>query len=129
MIVLTKGTTNSNIALTLTELTTIDNVTYLIEFTEDITNDKFYLISTDTSVHKKRFNQFEIVEGVNDPLNGSIILGDIGFYKYNVYEQEGNSLDPTGLNIVERGKMKLLGEGTEFKRNEQTTSFKTYEPS
>jgi len=129
MILLTKGVTNNNIALTLTELTTIVNVTYLFEFINDLSNVAYYFIGEDTSLHKKRYNQFSITEGINDPLNGSIELGDVGFYSYKVYEQDGNSLNPEGLNVVEVGKMKLLGGNQEFKRNEQTTTFKIYEPS
>ena len=128
MILLTKATTNNNIAVTLSEFTTITNVTYLFEFINDMTNVSYFVISPDTSVHKERFNEFAIIEGVDDNLNGSLILGDVGFYKYKVYEQEGNSLNPTGLNIVEVGKMKLLGDNQEFTRNEQTTTFKTYDP-
>lgn len=127
MIILRKGQVNSNIALTLTELTTISNVTYLFEFKNDTTNNYYYVISEDTSVHKARFNEFEITEGVNDQLNGSVELGDVGFYTYKVYEQEGNSLSPDDLNVVERGKMKLLGDSQEFARNDINTTFKVHE--
>lgn len=129
MIKLTKGIVNNNIALTLTELSVIANPNYLFEFTNDLTNVAYYFISADTSLHIKRYNEFSITEGISDPLNGSIILGDVGFYTYKVYEQSGTSLDPTGLNVVEVGKVKLLGENQEFTRNEQTTTFKTYDPS
>lgn len=127
MIVLKKGQVNSNVALTLTELTTISNVTYLFEFKNDTTNNYYYVISEDTSVHKDRFNEFEITEGVNDQLNGSVELGDVGFYTYKVYEQEGNSLSPDDLNVVESGKMKLLGDNQEFTRNDINTTFKVHE--
>ena len=109
MIKLTKGTTTSNIALTLTEKVTLSPVYFLFEFKNDTSNTKYYVISADTSTETERYNLFSITEGVDDQVNGSVILGDSGFYTYTVYEQSSSSnLDPSGLSIVETGKMKLL---------------------
>lgn len=127
MIKLVKGVINEGIALTLNEFVTLSNPNFLFEFKNDMTNDKYYFISPDLSAYKDRYNLFNITEGINDPLNGSIVLGEEGFYKYKIYEQEGTSLDPDGLNVVEVGKMKLIGEGQEFNRNEIDTTFKVYE--
>ena len=45
----------------------------------------------------------------NNPTSGSLDLGSPGFYNYKVYEQNSTTnLDPTGLNKVEEGKMKLI---------------------
>lgn len=132
MIKLTKDTTNSNIALTLTEKVTISNPVFLFEFINDVSlSTKYYVISADTSTETQRYNLFEIVEGVDDPTNGSVILGLEGFYKYNVYEQATGStnLDPTGLTVVESGKMKLLGDNQTFTKNEISREYVAHNPS
>jgi len=127
MINLVKNQTNNNIALTLTELSELSNPFYIFEFTNDTTNVKYLFISEDLSNNKQRYNLFNITEGVDDVMNGSVVLGDTGFYKYKIYESETETLEVEGLNVVEIGKVKLIGEKQEFARQEQTTTFKTYE--
>ena len=129
LIVLAKNTTNENIALTLTEFTTITEVNYLFEFINETTQEAYYCISADLSHYKNRYNLFTIIEGVDAPLNGSLILGGHGFYRYNVYEQEGTSLDPTGLNKVESGKMRLTNGNESYPTHTITTTIKVHEPS
>ena len=109
---LKKNQTNSNITLTLTEKTTITDANYLFQFTSDQTKEDYFLICQDlaTTEQKKRFNLFDITEGVDDPLNSKVILGLSGRYHYYIYEQASDTnLDPTGLTIVERGIMTLKG--------------------
>jgi len=130
MIKLIKDTTNSNIALTLSERVTLDPVVYLFEFVNDMSNVAYYVISSDTSLHTTRYNEFEIIEGVDDALNGSLILGDEGFYKYTIYEQSNPlNLDPTGLTVLERGKMKLIGDSQTFIKNTIDTDFIVHDPT
>jgi hypothetical protein len=130
VIKLTKGQTNSNIALTLTEKVTLSPVYFLFEFKNDTSNTKYYVISADTSTETERYNLFSITEGVDDQLNGSVILGDSGFYTYTVYEQSSSSnLDPSGLDIVENGKMKLLGTAQSFTEHSITTEYVTHDPT
>lgn len=130
MIKLTKATTNSNIALTLTEKVTLSPVYFLFEFINDMTLTKYYVISSDTSTETERYNLFSITEGVDDQVNGSVALGDEGFYTYNVYEQSSSSnLDPSGLTIVETGKMKLFGDNQTFTKNSITTSYVVHDPT
>lgn len=130
MIKLTKGTTTSNIALTLTEKVTLSPVYFLFEFKNDTSNTKYYVISADTSTETERYNLFEITEGVDDQVNGSVILGDSGFYTYTVYEQSSSSnLDPSELSIVETGKMKLLGTAQSFTEHSITTEYVTHDPT
>lgn len=90
--------------MTLTETTTISNPEYLFEFINsqsDDNNDTQYCILTDNSSSTGRYNDFTIVDGtdVNFPNNGD--------YEYNVYEQANGSgnLDPTGLTLVEHGRI------------------------
>ena len=109
---LKKNQTNSNITLTLTEKTTITDANYLFQFTSDQTKEDYFLICQDlaTTSQKARFNLFDITEGIDDPLNSSIILGLEGRYHYYIYEQvSATNLDPAGLTIVERGIMTLKG--------------------
>lgn len=128
MIVLSKNTTNTNIAITLTELSELSNPNYLFEFINSTSLVKYYCISEDLSDFKERYNKFTIVEGIDDPLNGSLILGEYGFYRYNVYEQNGTSLDPTGLNVVEVGKMKLTNGNAEYPTHTIIDTIKIHEP-
>lgn len=108
MIVINKNATTEFVA-TLYELSQLTNPNYLFEFESDQTKTKYYCIITDTSTNKERYNEFSFVEGSDDPTNGSLILGSAGFYNYKVYEQSSSTnLDPTGLNVVERGKLKLI---------------------
>ena len=107
MIVINKNTT-TNFVATLFELSQLTNPDYLFEFESDQTKTKYYTIITDISTNKSRYNEFNFVEGTNNPTSGSLDLGSPGFYKYKVYEQNSTTnLDPTGLNKVEEGKMKL----------------------
>ena len=108
MIVINKNTT-TNFVATLFELSQLTNPDYLFEFESDQTKTKFYTIIADISTNKSRYNEFNFVEGTNNPTSGSLDLGSPGFYKYKVYEQNSTTnLDPTGLNKVEEGKMKLI---------------------
>ena len=61
------------------------------------------------STHIVRYNQFNFTEGVDDALNGKLVLTNSGYYDYFFYEQvSGTNLDPSlALNLVEQGKMRL----------------------
>jgi hypothetical protein len=108
MIVINKNAT-TNFVATLYELSQLTNPNYLFEFESDQTKVKYYTIISDISTNKPRYNEFNFIEGSNDPTNGTLILGSAGFYNYKVYEQASSSnLDPTGLNKVEEGKLKLI---------------------
>jgi len=91
----------TTIVITVTELTTIANPGYLFEFIEEQSDERLYAILADTSLSTQRFNEFTIVDGVD------VTFPIDGFYTYKVYEQEDGSgnLDPTGLNLVEVGRM------------------------
>lgn len=128
---LKKNQVNSNITLTLTEKTTITDANYLFQFQSDQTKEDYFLICQDlaTTEQKKRFNLFNITEGVDDPLNSSIILGLTGRYHYYIYEQvSATNLDPTGLTIVERGIMVLKGtQDSNYVSYEFDVKYKVYE--
>lgn len=116
MIVLIKNKTQ-NFIVTLFEKTTLTGVyEYLFEFQNDSTKEKYYFLSPNLSTNINRYDKFQFTEGVNDPTNGSLILGNGGFYSYKIYQQNtiGN-LDPDNAKgIVEIGKMKLIDKLNEF---------------
>jgi hypothetical protein len=129
---LKKNQVNSDIVLTLKEKTTITDPVYLFGFESDQTKVSYYCICQDlaTTAQKKRYNLFDITEGINDPLNSKLILGLQGRYHFYIYEQATGStnLDPTGLTIVERGIMTLKGDQvSNYKSYETDVTYKVYE--
>jgi hypothetical protein len=103
MIYLEKDSVNSFV-LTLTEVTTISNPFYLFEFEDEFnTNlDPLYWEGTDTSPYPERYNLFTF----DEPTDGVLIKGQ---YRYKVYESPTSTNDPTGLNMIEEGRMVVAG--------------------
>ena len=132
MIVLNKNST-TNFVTTLYELSILSNPKYLFKFTSDQTKQSYYTIIADTSTNKPRYNEFNFIEGVNDAVNGSLILGKGGYYHYQIYEQiSTTNLNPSGLNCVELGKMKLMDSADSPDFSSHTVSPSTnivYNPS
>jgi len=85
----------------------------LFEFINNQTKQSYTCICQDlsTPTQRARFNKFDIVEGVDDRLNSSLILGLAGQYVYNIHQQTSTTnLDPElSEGIVERGYMILEG--------------------
>ena len=114
MIVLQKATTNEDIVFTLTENSTLSNPYYLFEFISE-GNTSYTCISADlgTEAQKARFNKFTIIEGVDDRTNGSLILGNTGVYRINVYEQiSSTNLDVDNASFVEYTIGRLIDSET-----------------
>lgn len=111
MIQITKNATN-NIALTLTEKSTLTSPDYLFVFQSDETRDSYEFIAADTSSYTDRYNLFAIVETSTnpDPLSGEIELPLVGFYTYTIYEQNSSTnLDPANATgVVEVGKVQVV---------------------
>jgi hypothetical protein len=104
MIVYTIGTQSDTI-VTLNESTTISNPYYLFVFTNVSTKVQYKIIvnsASDTSEYPERANIYTF---------NTITLfatAQAGQYSYEVYEQSSSTnLNPTGLNLVECGKMLL----------------------
>ena len=118
MILINKNSTNT-VVLTLAEKTTITNAYYLFEFTSDETNEVKYVIPTDISVNKLRYNEFEITEPTNVSLTS-------GTWKYRIFEQSSstNLIVANATNLVENGKVDVIGTDTVL--NEFTGEQKTY---
>jgi hypothetical protein len=95
----------SDTIVTLTESTTLTNPYYLFVFTNVSTKVQYKInvnSTSDASAYKDRFNEFSF---------NTITLfasAQAGQFSYEVYEQSSSSnLDPSGLNMVECGKMLL----------------------
>lgn len=118
MIYLTKGQVDV-IILTLKEKQLFTNSNYLFRFIHRSLNTevKFVILNNeDTSAYKNRFNQFTLI--TNTYFNTS----ESGEWEYYIYEQSSTTnLDPTGLNLLETGIMRL-SDSTTF-------SFTTYQTS
>jgi hypothetical protein len=118
----------SELVLTLKEKTTVSNPTYLFVFQSDNSGVSYSVIAADeaTTAQKERFNQFTITEGVNDQLNGSVLLGPVGTYHYFVYAQTSTTnLDADLANeLVERGEMRLVNaETSAYVENDITVTY------
>lgn len=124
MLVYTKGQ-QSDTLVTLSESTTIANAYYLFVFTNVSTKVAYKVIvnsASDTSEFPTRINIYSF---------NTITLfatAQAGQFSYEVYEQESSTnLDPSGLSLVECGKM-LLNPSTNLIQQgyEPTTTYKGY---
>lgn len=104
MIYLEKGQVNSFV-LTLTEVTTIPNPYYLFEFEDEFntTSNPIYWEGTDTSSWTSRYNLFTI----DEPTDIDFVKGQ---YRYKVYQSASPTLDPTGLTMIEEGRLVVAGQ-------------------
>jgi len=123
---------SNTVILTLTESTTIATPTYLFQFENNQTHDKYYCISSDTSSYTDRYNKFiiTVVAGVPVPLSGQVklVIGDE--YNYTIYAQASTTnLDPSLADeIVEIGYMKYDKTFTDrLEYNGSSTTRKAYE--
>jgi len=126
VIVLQKAATNEDIVFTLKENSTLTNPYYLFEFVSE-GNKSYTCISADlaTEAQKARFNKFTFIEGVDDRTNGSLILGNTGVYRVNVYEQvSSTNLDVDNASFVEYTMMRLIdAESSNYVAHEIVTEY------
>lgn len=124
MIVYTIGQQSETI-VTLNESTTIANPYYLFIFTNVSTKVQYKIIvnsTSDTSGYPDRVNIYNF---------NTITLfqnAQAGQYSYDVYEQQSSTnLNPSGLNLVECGKMLLNPAANLIQQGyEPTTTYKGY---
>ena len=115
----------SDTIVTLTESTTLTSPYYLFVFTNVSTKVQYKInvnSTSDVSLFKDRFNEFAF---------NTITLfatAQAGQFSYEIYEQLSSSnLDPSGLNLVECGKMLLQPENNLIKNGyAPTTTYKGY---
>lgn len=134
---LKKAETNLNIALTLTEDTTLTPPVYLFEWQNDQTKVKYYAICQDVSVvgvARDRANLFNITLGVADPLNSSLILGNVGRYHVTVWEQlSTTNLDPSladNTTPLHRGTCNVYNdEVSQYNAHQITITYTAHVPT
>lgn len=105
MIILRHDDAAERVVVTLNEKKTLSSAYFLFVFTNVTTKAQVTWIVQDTadlSSHPSRYNEFPI----NVPV---VFLNQVpGQWQYEVYEQASAvNTDPTGLTMVERGKMIL----------------------
>jgi len=127
VILLTEDIAN-DFVLTLQEKTTLSTPVYLFQFRNVTEKVSYYCIIEDTSVYIERYNEFELTEGTDDPLNGSLILGAGGQYEYFVYEQTSTTnLDPDLADgLVESGYMTLDRGNTTYNQHTIDETYSTH---
>ena len=115
----------SDTLVTLTESTTLTSPYYLFVFTNVSTKVQYKInvnSTSDSSDYPDRINifSFDIVTLFED--------AQAGQFSYEIYEQDSSSnLDPSGLNLVECGKMLLQPENSLIKQGyAPTTNYKGY---
>jgi hypothetical protein len=106
MIYLEKDSVNSFV-LTLTEVATIPDPYYLFEFEDEFNTapEPIYWQGTDTSPWTSRYNLFTI----DEPTDIDFVKGQ---YRYKVYQSSEPTTDPTGLTMIEEGRMVVAGVTT-----------------
>lgn len=115
----------SDTLVTLTESTTLTSPYYLFVFTNVSTKVQYKInvnSTSDTSDYPDRINVFTF---------NTITLfasAQAGQFSYEIYEQASSTnLDPSGLNMVECGKMLLQPENSLIKQGyAPTTNYKGY---
>jgi hypothetical protein len=103
-----------NVILTLTENKVGTSNYYLIECTNQVTNDISYsIISNDLSAYKERYNLFDIIFDADNNakgLNNHIYLPYSGFYTYVVMETTLTLAQYNSLTKAEDALNYLLGQ-------------------
>ena len=104
MLVLNEDFITQNMVLTLTEKVTLAVPFFLFVFTNVSTRQVVTFnaaVADDTSSAPSRYNQFAI--------NTQAVFANqaAGQWQYKVYESAVATTDPTGLNLLENGKMLL----------------------
>lgn len=134
MLLIQKGTANTNQALTLTENSTLSSPVYLFVFSKG--GNDYPVICTDlaTAAQKARTNLFTITEGSSDPTNGSFILGTTGIYDLVVYEQSSTTnLDPdnaTGIVMTILARVtSSASEAVDYVAHQITVSYTEHQIS
>jgi hypothetical protein len=117
--------TQSDTIVTLTESTTLTNPYYLFVFTNVSTKVQYKInvnSTSDSSGFKDRFNEFAF---------NTVTLfatAQAGQFSYEVYEQSSSvNTNPSGLNLVECGKMLLQPSTSLIQQGyAPTTNYKGY---
>jgi len=125
MIILRVDNAAQRFVVTLNEKKTLSSAHFLFVFTNTTTKQQVKIVIddiADLSNYPERFNEFQI--------NMPVVFAGMptGQWQYEVYEQTNDvNTNPTGLNMVERGKMVLEADPNfSFTGYAPETQFKGY---
>jgi hypothetical protein len=109
--------------VTVTELTTVSPVYYLFEFEHEQSFLKYYCILANTSLATERYDEFELVDGVD--LN----FDYDGYYTYRIYQQiSSTNLDPIlSDGLVEEGRAHVYVIDSPSNEYNENITFNIYE--
>ena len=113
----------SILIVTVTELTTVSPVYYLFEFEHEQSFLKYYCILANTSLATERYDEFELVDGVD--LN----FDYDGYYTYRIYQQiSSTNLDPIlSDGLVEEGRAHVYVIDSPSNEYNENITFNIYE--
>jgi ferredoxin-like protein FixX len=125
MILIDKNNTAETIICTLNESKTINEPYFLFVFTHVTTKEIVKFVKSyanDASEYQSRYNQFEI------DATDLFANATKGQWQYQIYEQDNDeNIDVAWLNVLECGKMKLIGTTANvFAGYDTTTTYKGY---
>ncbi len=121
---------NNTLIMTLAEKTTLTSPYYLMRLVNDTTRAvKTVILAANLSSYTYRYDQFTLTESSTEILtSGTVELKPTGFWTYSVYQQESSTnlnVDNT-TSLVEVGKLKVLGEDTEYKEYQPPREYKAF---
>jgi len=131
MLKVTRGSNNEWI-LTLNELATLTNPTYLFKCTSELTNITKCFIASDTSSYPDRYNKFTVTETSSEILtSGTVEFATTGQWVYEVYEQTSTTnLNPDAADNrtpIEKGKILVIGTpSVTYKKRSNTINYKAH---
>ena len=132
MEVIEKGTTKEW-TLTLSELSTLTNPTYLFKLTSQGSLQTKIFLARDTSSYPDRYNTITVTEtsGTEILTSGTVNLSPAGQWDYEVYEQTST----TNLDVnlcdnktpIQYGRVLVIGTNpVTFKKRSNTINYKGY---
>lgn len=111
MLIITQGSVN-NLVVTLYEKQTGTTKTFLCEFINKASSEAYYSLATNVSDTTR--NEYLCITDTGlasaNPLNSEVYLPSKGQYYYNIYESPNSSLNPSGLNLCENGRLLVIGD-------------------
>ena len=109
--------------VTVTELTTIANPSYLFEFVHEQSFKEYRCVLNNISTATPRFDEFLLIDGVDVNFDYN------GYYIYNIYEQQSpGNLDPAlTVSKVETGRAEVIELDSPSNEYDSPIYFNIYE--
>jgi len=109
--------------VTVTELTTIANPSYLFEFVHEQSFKEYRCVLNNISTATPRFDEFLLIDGVDVNFDYN------GYYIYKIYEQQSpGNLDPAlTVSMVETGRAEVIELDSPSNEYDSPIYFNIYE--